>query len=864
MSKEILHVTLKKNFNLFSQHPEIPEYITDNLNHELRPYQEEAIQHFIYTQESDYANISFNHLLFHMATGSGKTVIMAACMLYLFKEKGYQYFLFFVNSDPIVKKTADNFTNPSSPKYLFNREGIIMDGERIMIQPVDVFPANPSENTIYLKLKTIQGLHLDLKEPKENEMTFDSLKDIKLVLLADEAHHINVETKRSYKNLSKQEIEKQNWERTVNRLLSLHPFNRLIGFTATIDLDSEALFEKYHNKIVYQYDLKSFMNEGYSKKVTLLPANEDDDRKMLHSMLLSQYRKYVAKDHGIELKPIILFKSNKIAISKKAHRNFLSMVEDLTVNQLSEEIEKGLTLYQDKSSIWNKMYNYYKNKDLSRVIRDLQWDFTKETTYNTNKSELVTSENALLLNTLEDINNPIRAIFSVDKLNEGWDVLNLFDIVRISETAKTTKTTTDSEAQLIGRGARYCPFRYQGEISYKRRFDDKPTELKVIETLHYHTINDNTYIKNLENSLDKANIQYQEDGFQYFEAKLKSKFKKTNLYKKGKVYVNQVIPTSEKDYQSLGSYNISSTFDIKYEIGTERHYGDTTIRTEIETHIVPFVPDERLWRKGIQRNRFYRFNNLSKYVPSITGINDFIKNKNFLAGVTFHVVLPKGFTMNDLNPKEKLNMVEKFLKKAAEKIRKNYMKGKGTTKFEGKSFSEMIEEHYAIEISKNQKNVHLSQIITSQNMKNKDWYVYDYAIVNGLEKQFIELMGNIMEHLNSLYDEVYLVRNEKKIKLVEFDGTRGFMPDFLLFLKDADFLYQVFLEPKGENLLKEDSWKEEFLMSLNDNPNIEILGENDSIKIIGIRFYSNQIEQKRAFKEDLAEKILKGSTENLF
>src|SRR5690606_6362419 len=174
------------------------------------------------------------------------------------------------------------------------------------------------------------------------------------------------------------------------------------------------------------------------------------------------------------------------------------------------------------------------------------------------------------------------------------------------------------------------------------------------------------------------------------------------------------------------------------------------------------------------------------------------------------------------------------------------------------------EEHYAIEISKNQKNVHLSQIITSQNMKNKDWYVYDYAIVNGLEKQFIELMGNIMEHLNSLYDEVYLVRNEKKIKLVEFDGTRGFMPDFLLFLKDAEYLYQVFLEPKGENLLKEDSWKEEFLMSLNDNPNIEILGENDSIKIIGIRFYSNQIEQKRAFKEDVAEKILKGSTENLF
>src|SRR5690606_27418060 len=113
------------------------------------------------------------------------------------------------------------------------------------------------------------------------------------------------------------------------------------------------------------------------------------------------------------------------------------------------------------------------------------------------------------------------------------------------------------------------------------------------------------------------------------------------------------------------------------------------------------------------------------------------------------------------------------------------------------------------------------------------------------------------------YDEVYLVRNEKKVKLIEFDRTRGFMPDFLLFLKDADFLYQVILEPKGENLLKEDYWKEEFLMLLIDNSDIDILGENDSIKIIGIRFYSDQPEQKRVFIEDFAEKILKGRKENL-
>ncbi|MBK9729619.1 MAG: hypothetical protein IPO86_16070 [Saprospiraceae bacterium] len=48
----------------------------------------------------------------------------------------------------------------------------------------------------------------------------------------------------------------------------------------------------------------------------------------------------------------------------------------------------------------------------------------------------------MLLNTLEDENNPIRAVFAVQKLNEGWDVLNLYDIVRLSEGQNTGGTNT--------------------------------------------------------------------------------------------------------------------------------------------------------------------------------------------------------------------------------------------------------------------------------------------------------------------------------------------------------------------------------------------------------------------------------------
>ena len=56
----------------------------------------------------------------------------------------------------------------------------------------------------------------------------------------------------------------------------------------------------------------------------------------------------------------------------------------------------------------------------------------------------------------------IRVIFSVNKLNEGWDVLNLFDIVKLYKTQN--KTETIREAQLIGRGARYCPFDFEDKL----------------------------------------------------------------------------------------------------------------------------------------------------------------------------------------------------------------------------------------------------------------------------------------------------------------------------------------------------------------------------------------------------------------
>ena len=93
----------------------------------------------------------------------------------------------------------------------------------------------------------------------------------------------------------------------------------------------------------------------------------------------------------------------------------------------------------------------------------------------------------IALNSLEDATNPYRAVFEVKKLDEGWDVLNLFDIVRLYETrqssGKRISPATISEAQLIGRGARYCPFQIDDEQEkYKRKY--RQERLSVHSFLH--------------------------------------------------------------------------------------------------------------------------------------------------------------------------------------------------------------------------------------------------------------------------------------------------------------------------------------------------------------------------------------------
>lgn len=99
---------------------DIPVFVTSNLNPSflIRPYQIEGFSRFFYYFDGYSKKTKPVHLLFNMATGSGKTYMMAGSILYLY-QKGYRKFLFFVNSRNIIAKTRENFLGMGSNKYLF-------------------------------------------------------------------------------------------------------------------------------------------------------------------------------------------------------------------------------------------------------------------------------------------------------------------------------------------------------------------------------------------------------------------------------------------------------------------------------------------------------------------------------------------------------------------------------------------------------------------------------------------------------------------------------------------------------------------------------------------------------------------------
>ncbi|WP_152907412.1 plasmid recombination protein [Leuconostoc mesenteroides] len=663
----------------------------------------------------------------------------------------------------------------------------------------------------------------------------------KLIILADEAHHFSAGTK------SKADQKNKAWEYVLDRIRQANKANRQLEFTATIDLNNEFIYEKYRDKVIFQYDLKEFQNAGYSKKISRLQANADDNEKMLNAVLLSQYRKHMATQAGVrDFKPVILFKSNKIDVSKAARDQFLTLLDQLTTEDLAQFIAKQLQTTQ--SSTLRQAYTYYQTVDIGSLVRELQRDFQPLNTINVND----TSSNGILgdlndlrnLNTLEEPSNPFRAIFAVAKLSEGWDVLNLYDIVRIGEQP-ITSTQTNSEAQLIGRGARYNPFVYEEATSFTRRFDHSTPELQILESLHYHTINDKKYIDNLTKSFEAMQLQVEDDkDFDILTTTVKASFKRSDVYQYGKLYYNDVEDVPESEYNGLAKYGVPvaelPTVNIETATLEATAFDTQNVAGMNETRLVKI--DDALVKKAMARNPFFRFNTMKKYMPTLNSISEFMYGAQWLGQIKEIQATVSTGSDTVFSRETQLLVLEKYLAYIQRMLIMNYKRQRGTNKFIGLPIKDAVQD-YQKRVPVNYSDTGVHELIQTYDYKKAPWFVYNEAIVDKLERSLIELIQGYIEELQNQYKDVYLIRSDErntKLKLHEFAGDvshyAGFLPDFVLYLANESYIYQIYIEPKGTQLLDQDQWKEDLLTSISPE-SVDVIGENDQVKLYGVKFY---------------------------
>ncbi|BDA05934.1 DEAD/DEAH box helicase family protein [Helicobacter pylori] len=756
--------------------------------------------------------------MFEMATGSGKTLVMAGLILECYKQ-GYQNFIFFVNSTSILEKTKLNFTDSVSSKYLFS-ENITINDENTEIKSINNL--NESQTSaINIYFSTIQGLFSLFTKAKENAISIEDLKDQKLVFLADEAHHLNTETK---KKLSDTESnEKHNWESVVKLALEQNKDNLLLEFSATIP-NEKSVKDKYKNLKVITYTLKEFSEDKFCKNIySLSYENKELETRFLGACVSSLYKELLAQHHNIEnFKPCILFKSERIEDSKENQERFNAFLENLSPLDLENFFNHS------RNAFFNDAKNFFDKQHYTpNLAALLQTKFKKSVQINTN-NEKELEKSMLLLNSLEDRQNPKRVIFSVDKLNEGWDVLNLFDIVRLKNKASQKDTTKD--AQLIGRGARYYPFSYNdlkpSQIEFYQRKFDLFNPLSALERLDYHAIYDSEFIAKLKKELQDLGLGFVNEKQTipltptknlkcYYASNTKNKNK--NLFNKD--YTDPVKVKLQSLHVPLCAFGVrEKKVDFKEESKGDKTYFKTYTLNKIPlNYFLKALNLKNLDFKTLKEAfKKHAFNNkvgfIERYISPLK--TNFHKNQKF-----------------DDN-KNLLKLAVYII----ENLKDTLLKEQDKYDVSALELKEFETHNRSLSASELEKNIPLYEWLLFKDMRKLD---------SDLEREFLDFINNHKEVLDKKFKEWCVLRNDHFTELKVFCNienspyyAQGFEPDFILFAQthSDEFLgFTCYMEAKGEHLKHSNAWKEEFLEMLE---NATLKSRNKKLDLKGLPFFT--------------------------
>ncbi len=912
----------------------IPSYITENLRYPLYEWQRKALENFLVNEitrekkKSKGEKQNPNHLMFNMATGSGKTLVMAALILYYYKQ-GFRNFIFFVNQNAILGKTQANFINSSHNKYLF-KENIVIDGKRICIREVDVF--SNSSDDIQIKFTTIQKLHNDIYKESENALLLSDLQKRDLILIGDEAHHLNASTAKKkkeqteietpsfigeLKDSAKDDDIEKSWETTIcNYILGKkgkdgvsyaaeQNRNALLEFTATIPRN-DLIQEKYEDKIITKFELKDFVEAKCTKHIRLVRSNLEQKERVLQALLLNWYRYRIGVDYGIpNFKPVILFRSKEIENSKADYQWFLALCKNVKVSDFgfvkklskikNDSDDQADKTYSFDGRIFERIRLYMEERKISfeNVVAYIRESFQERniviTNSKTNKTQKEKTDGEIdyLLNSLEDRSNHIRAIFTVQRLTEGWDVLNLYDIVRLytgrdtDYKNKKVGSHTTSEVQLIGRGVRYYPFAYKDKEKGRRKFDDDlQNELRILEEFYFHSEDEEKYISDLSNELKNRGLMQDKRTQKTFNVKEKYQSFLNGMYffvNEKKENPNRRLKTIPKDFKNLPAFewsikglysevqavNLSQKEDTLYISDSAPTKTKAISFAEIPRHIKYKV----IHRLNANSSSYFNYENVCKRF-NVDSMDDFL---NFVKDAKICISAPMKF--EDISNAELLKMCEGFmlyLQRELESYDKPYIgsdfklvKFSDVFSFDDEKGKIGFKKEKMILIDDENDDAKENKRLEKE-LKNEDWYMLDSFWGTEEERKLIEFIKSRKSNLEDKYKSFQLLRNEEVYKIFDFETGQGFQPDFLLLLQgkngNNNAYYQVFVEPKGKHLAGEenDGWKEKFLLEISKRYGLNniVVEKSKEYILIGLPFFNDtDKEMKVRFETEFVNSL---------
>lgn len=358
----------------------------------------------------------FPSFTFALATGVGKTRLMAAMIAYLYYTKGLKDFFVLTPGETIYTKTIDNFT-PSSKKYVF--DGLtdfpmfnIITGENYtyanfgnqLFEAVNIYVFNIQK--IFNERTDVEFKFHRYQETLGSSFS-ELLQQKDLVILMDESHRY----------------------RGVKSIKAINHLKPELGleFTATPGSDN----------VVYSYSLGDAINDSKQALENLKVGNGAKGGYIKIPYVVARSDDYTYKGdlETIKLEDgIRRHREKKVLIEEYCKNNKLPFVLPVTlITTKNIQHAKDVKALIESDSFFD---GYYKNKTL-----------------------LVTSESEVdSINQLLQLEEPVpinknEIVIHVDKLKEGWDVKNVYTIIPFR--ASISKTLIE---QTIGRGLR-LPFR---------------------------------------------------------------------------------------------------------------------------------------------------------------------------------------------------------------------------------------------------------------------------------------------------------------------------------------------------------------------------------------------------------------------